>query len=70
MHLIDKRFKYIICKKKRTNKLNLLVRLNMVAGDRNQLDLLRAEKAIKALKTNENFLDLLITSKGLSPIKP
>tara|TARA_A200000113_G_C8740677_1_gene314678 strand:- start:304 stop:513 length:210 start_codon:yes stop_codon:yes gene_type:complete len=42
----------------------------LVAGDRNQLDLLRAEKAIKALKTNENFLDLLITSKGLSPIKP
>lgn len=42
----------------------------MVAGGRDQLDLLRAEKAIKALKSNENFLDLLVTAKGLTPIKP
>jgi len=42
----------------------------MVAGGRDQLALLRFEKAIKALKSNENFLDLLVTAKGLTPIKP
>jgi hypothetical protein len=42
----------------------------LVAGERDQLDLLRAKNAVKALKSNENFLDLLVTAKGLTPIKP